>query len=225
MQFVAPDILAEARGLSIAFSAPVFAVGFLLWILGWRTHRFWIVLAATAGAGITGLSSSAAPGAQALTVGLLLAVAAGALALPLVRVVAFAAGGLAVWLAVRATIPAWDAPLLFFLAGGLLGLLLFRIWTMALTSCAGTLLMAYSGLCLAAFSANLDVVALAEQHTAWINAGCGGVALLGLLIQLVLDRSRGKGKGRRPARPKPEPAPSYNGRSWWGVRQAYRRAG
>jgi hypothetical protein len=225
MQLVTPDILAEARGLSVAISATTFAVGFLLWVLGWRGHRFWIVLAATAGAGIAGLSSSPSPGTQALAAGLLLAVAAGALALPLVRVVAFAAGGLAVWLGVHASLPAWDVPLLCFLSGGLLGLLLFRLWTMALTSCAGTLLMAYSGLCLAADSANLDVVGLAERQATWINVGCGGVALVGLLVQLVLDRGRGKAKGRRSARPKPEPMPSYAGRSWWGARQLYRRAG
>src|SRR5205085_3044818 len=96
-------------------------------------------------AGIFGLLSPPAGRLPPLVLGLLLAVAAGVLALALVRVVAFAAGGAAAWLAVHTFAPpAWDEPLVCFIVGGLAGLLLFRVWTMVLTSFAGTLLMSYS---------------------------------------------------------------------------------
>src|SRR5262245_66462146 len=101
MHLLAPDVLAEARGLSVAVSATGLAVGVMLWLLGWWGHRFWIVLAATLGAGILGLCSGPAYGAQPLVAGLLSAVAAGALALALVRVVAWLAGVRAGWVAVR----------------------------------------------------------------------------------------------------------------------------
>jgi len=45
--------------------------------------------------------------------------------------------------------PTWDEPLVSFVAGGLVGLVLFRVWMMALTSILGTLLVGYSSLCLA----------------------------------------------------------------------------
>jgi len=65
-------------------------------------------------------------GVQPLLAGLLLAVAAGLLALALVRVIAFAAGGIAAVYGVRLLPPApWQEPLICFLGGGLLGLLLF----------------------------------------------------------------------------------------------------
>src|SRR5207244_2392923 len=169
----APDILEAAQGLSVTLSIVVLGLGFLIWLLGWRGHRFWIVLAATAGAGILGLSPGPVSRVPPLVAGLLLAVAAGALALALVRVVAFAAGGFATWSLLHAFLPGWDEPLVCFLLGGLTALLLFRAWTMALSSLIGTLLMAYSGLCLAYRIGNVDVVALAQNRTVLLNWVCG----------------------------------------------------
>src|SRR5262245_29579046 len=134
MQLVWPEVLAEVSSLSLAVSGTGLALGVLLWLFGWVGHRFWIVLLATAGAGVLGLYLNPVFGAYALLVGGLLAVAAGVLALSLVRVVAFTAGGAALWLGVRAFAPAWNEPLVCFLVGGLVGVLLFRLWTMALTS-------------------------------------------------------------------------------------------
>ena len=57
MHLVAPDILAEGHGLSSALSAAGLVLGLLLWLFGWRAHRFWIVLIATVSAGISGLYS------------------------------------------------------------------------------------------------------------------------------------------------------------------------
>jgi hypothetical protein len=191
MQFFAPDILEQARGLSVGLTGAGLAIGLLLWLTGWIGHRFWIVLAATLVAGVFGLLSPAAGPVPPLVMGLLLAVAAGVLALALVRLVAFAAGGLAVWLAVRTLAPpAWDVPLVCLLGGGLVGLGLFRVWTMALTSFAGTLLMGYCGLSLADYLGKLDAVAMAQQRVLLLNTFCGGLTLVGLLIQFLLERRR-----------------------------------
>ena len=226
MQFIVPDILSDVAGFSPAVSCPAFALGLLLWLLGWRRHRFWIVFLATFASGLVGLYSGAGHATQPIVAGILLAVAMGAMALALVRVIAFGAGGVAATVAMHALAPPWQQPLIAFLAGGLVGLLLFRVWMMVLTSAAGTLLMAYSGLCLVKTSGKLDVVALAEKQTTLISSICAGVAVLGLVVQLLLDRSR---KPKKKPTPKPAPvlAPAPPPpRPWWSrIEQLYRRAG
>jgi hypothetical protein len=147
MQFIVPDIIAEGRGLSVPVCVAGIAIGFLLWLTGWWAHRFWIVLVSTVVAGVVGLLKGPGFRIQPLLAALLLAVAAGLLALALVRVVAFAAGGMAAWMAVQALAPpSWHEPLVCFLVGGLVGLFLFRVWTMMLTSFMGALWMGYFGL-------------------------------------------------------------------------------
>jgi hypothetical protein len=225
MHLLSPGVLAEACGFSVAACATGLVLGLLLWLLGWRGHRFWIVLIATVSAGIWGLYSGPAFGAQPMAAGLLLAIAAGTLALALVRVVAFAAGGLAIWLVLRVVTPSWDDPLVCFLAGGLIGLVLFRLWTMALTSFAGTLLMGYSGLCLAHALGKLDAVAFSENNATLLNAACGGVALTGLALQFLLDRRLGGGKRHDSGSGGHFRNPPGRGQ-WWNVGQwSYRRAG
>lgn len=190
MQLIAPDILQEARGLSVAAYAVGIVLGFFLWLLGWHGHRFWIVLFTTVIAGTIGLSSARAVGVQPFAAGLLLAIAAGMLALSLSRFLAFAAGGAAAWLLVRSTAPAWDEPLLSFLGGGLVGLLLFRAWTMALTSLGGTLVMAYSLLGLLDHFGKIDAVTWAERRPTLLNSICVVAALIGWLVQFSMERSR-----------------------------------
>ena len=225
MQLVLPDILDEVRGFSPLFSCLAVILGLLLWLLGWRGHRFWIVLIATIVAGVAGLLySGPAHTTQPIVAGLLLAMSAGVMALALVRLIAFAAGGAAAFLAVHALAPQWQQPLLSFLAGGLFSLVLFRLWTIAVTSAAGTLLLAYSSLCLLNAFGKVDVVALAERRVTAINCICGGVALLGLIAQLVLDRLR----SRRPSPERSEkpPAQPPAPRHWWSrAEHLYRRAG
>jgi hypothetical protein len=239
MHLLAPDILAEARGLSPAISGAGLAVGLALWVLGWRGHRFWIVLATTVGAGLFALTTGPVTGVQPLVVALLLAVSAGVLALPLSRVIAFSAGGLAVWLLVHASVPSLDEPLICFLAGGLLGMVLFRFWTMALTSFAGTLLMGYCGLCLADWLGKLDSVDWSTRHHALLNWSCGGVAAVGWLIQFLLERWRVRKKQQKKEeehetkeKEKKDSGKRYSSSkkgsaSWWswGFKDDYRRAG
>jgi hypothetical protein len=223
MTLLAPDILEEARGLSVAVSVTGLVLGFLLWVLGWRGHRFWIVLAATVSAGVAGLSLGPSYGASPEAAGLLLAIAAGVLALALARVVAFVAGGVAGWTAVHALVPTWNEPLVCFLVCGLVGLLLFRLWTMALTSFGGAVLMVYSCLCLLDRFGTLNVVQLAETQVLLLNWSCAGLTLMGMLVQFVLDRRRkrpaSRGKDHRfrsaPSRRREEaPLPPENKRGW-----------
>ena len=190
MQLIAPDILQDARDLSVAAYSVGIVLGFFLWLLGWHGHRFWIVLFTTVVAGIVGLSSARAAGVQPFVAGLLLAIAAGTLALALSRVLAFAAGGAAAWLIVRSVAPAWDEPLLCFLGGGLVGLLLFRAWTMALTSLGGTLVMAYSVLGLIDHFGKIDAVTWAERRSVLLNSLCLVAALVGWGLQFTIERAR-----------------------------------
>jgi MFS family permease len=227
LQFIAPDVIGDLRGISVAVAGAGVVVGLVLWITGWWAHRFWIVLLSTLAAGIFGLLSTPAPHVQPLVAGLLLAVAAGLLALALVRVVAFAAGGAASMLLVHAMAPsAWDEPLISFLVGGLIGLLLFRLWTMVLTSFAASLIMAYFGLCLADSLGKLDAVIYAEQHGLLLNWVCGGVTLGGAIIQFFLERWRLQNERRRLEEGYAVyHRPSFWDARWWGWgRQNYRRA-
>lgn len=188
MHLIAPDIMESVLGLSLPATVVGLVLGLLLWLSGWWGHRFWIVLFITVAAGIVGMVSGQAVGLKPTVTGLLLAVSAGMMALALVRLVAFFAGGAAVCLALQLLVPAWEDRFIGFLAGGLAGLLLFRLWTMTLTSFAGTLMMAYSGLALLDRFGKLDAANLAQQRTSLLNWGCAGVVLLGVLVQYVIER-------------------------------------
>lgn len=190
MQLLAPDILSEGRGLSLAVSATGLVVGVLLWLFGWRCHRFWIVLAATVCAGIWGMACCPVQGAQPLVVGLLVAVAAGALALSLVHAVLFAAGGITLWMLIHATMPSWADPVVCVVAGGLVAMVLMRFWTMLLTSFSGALLMGYSALLLVDRLGKLDASAWAEKHAAVLSWSVVGVALVGWVVQFLMEMRR-----------------------------------
>ena len=190
MRLLAPDLLLDARELSVAVTAGGVALGLLLWLLGWRAHRFWIVLSATFAGGVAGMVSSPTYEVQPRVAGLLAAVASGVLALALVRVLAFAAGGLAACLLVHTLAPAWDQPLVALLVGGLLGVFLFRLGIMMLTSVAGTLLVGYCALCLLDRLGTLNAALWADSHAALLNWLCGGGAVGGVLTQFLTERRR-----------------------------------
>src|SRR5260370_1371229 len=71
MQLLAPDILSEARELSLPLVLTGLGVGLMIWLLGWQAHRFWLVLVTTVGAGVFGLYSGPANGTQPLVAGVL----------------------------------------------------------------------------------------------------------------------------------------------------------
>jgi hypothetical protein len=61
---------------------------------------------------------------------------------------------------------------------------------MVLTSLAGSLVMVYSGLGLFDLLGKLDAQAWAEQRGLLLNWICGGLTLLGWVLQFVLERWR-----------------------------------
>src|SRR5262245_22299886 len=183
MQLLVPDVLADARGLSAGAAGFGVLLGLLLWAFGWRWHRFWVVFGVTLAAGLVGLNSGQAAGGQVLAVGLLLAVAAGMLALELARVMAFVAAGVAAWVAVQTLLPGARELWAVFLAGGLLGLLLYRFWAMLLTSFGGAVLAGHAALALAHALAGFDGVGFAARNAAALNGVVLAAALVGVFVQ------------------------------------------
>jgi hypothetical protein len=193
METVAPDIVADVRQLSAIFPVLGLLIGLVLWLAGWWTHRFWVVLGMTVLGGIVGLHQAAVLQTQPLVAALGVGLAAGMLALTLVRIGAFVAGGYAALLLVHAWSPSWDQPFISFLAGGLLGWLLVRYWTMVLTSLTGVLLILYSVLALADKFGKLDAVLWSERNAVTLNAVCAAMTLGGFLVQFVADWLRKRG--------------------------------
>jgi hypothetical protein len=188
MLFVAPDILADACGLSVGLILATALLGCALWLFGWWSHRFWVVLLTTVLAGVYGLYEAPAFRTQPIIASVLLAVAAGMLALALVRMLAFLTGGLAGLLLVHGLFPSLNQPLICFVTCGLLCLFLFRLCMMALTGFAGALLLCYAGLMVLNHYGALDVVAWAEESWLLLNGICGGLAFVGAAFQFLLDR-------------------------------------
>lgn len=230
MQLLAPDILEEARKLSVGVTGTAFAIGLLLWITGWWGHRFWIVLTSTVTAGIVGLSIGPLHGMKPLIAGLLLAIAAGVLALALVRVIVFGVGGAAAIFACQSLLPAaWHEPLACFLVGGLVSLLLFRLWTMVLTSGLGTLVMGYSVLCILDRMGKVDAVNWCEHNAPLANGALLGTTLAGVVVQYLIERRRAYIRrlhedGYRYSITELDGDRAYR-RSWFDRRRDYRRAG
>ena len=188
MYLPAPDILADACGLSLGLILLTVPAGIVLWLLGWWSHRFWVVLFTTVLAGVAGLHYAGDFHAPPLVAAVLLALSAGVLALALVRLMAFVAGGLAGVLLVQAAYPALHQPLLVFLICGLVTIFLFRLCTMALTSLAGTLLLAGAALMLLHHYALVDAPSYCEQSRVLLNWIGGLLAFAGFVAQFALDR-------------------------------------
>lgn len=183
MQLVAPDILAEAARLSVGGVGLGFILGLLLWFTGWMKRTFWFALASTVGFGLYGLYLGRASGTHPLVTGLLLGLAAGVLSLELGRLIAFVSGGLAVAVAVQTFVPSFPEPLLAYLVGGLLCVVLFKLWTLAVFGFAGTMLLTYTGLILGARFLKMDILTLAKTKAPLLNALVGIGSVAGMVMQ------------------------------------------
>ncbi|MBY0457233.1 MAG: hypothetical protein K2V38_07840 [Gemmataceae bacterium] len=189
MQLIAPDILAEARGVTGAMAGTIAVLGLALWLFGWRWHRFWVVAGITLAAGLLGLNAGRANGGtQVMAVGILLAVSAGLLALELAKVLAFVAGGCGAWLTAQWVLPQAQELWAVFMCGGLFGLLLYRLWTMLLTSLMGVLLFGHAGVLLVEQCWNLNTEAWVVEHVPALNGVVVGLVVLGVLIQALAAR-------------------------------------
>jgi len=199
MQLIAPDVLAEARGLTEAMSGTLCVLGVALWLFGWRWHRFWIVAGVTLGAGLCGLHAGrAVGGAQILAVGVLLAVAAGMMALELARIFAFVAAGCAAWIAALWVFPQAQELWSVFLSGGLFGLILYRVWIMLLTSLGGVLVAGHAALLLLEPLLAFDAVEWVTANQAAVNGSTIALAILGIVLQAVFTRRNRREDEERP---------------------------
>jgi hypothetical protein len=190
MYIIATDILGDLCGLSLGLLIALLPIGLMLWLLGWWSHRFWIVLATTVMAGVVGLLEANAWRAQPIVVAVLLAIAAGVLALALVRVITFAAGGLAGVYLVQFAFPTLHQHAICFLVSGLLCLLLFRWFFMVLTSLLGAALIAYGSLALLHYYEVLDAITWSEENGMLLTIVCGGASLFGFVFQFYCERRR-----------------------------------
>lgn len=197
MHLFAPEVLMEARGLSPILSGIGVALGFLVWVCGWRWHRFWVVVAVTLIGGLIGLQAGKSSGGHILAMGVLLALSAGLLALELARVFAFIAAGSAVWMASSAVFPRGQELWVGFLVGGLLGVLLYRFWTMLLTSFVGVILSWHALLCLLESVMAFDAPAFASEHAKVLTGAALTVTALGIVVQSWLERWYLRRKKRR----------------------------
>ena len=204
MQLLNPDVIAEARGLSPAASGFVLFVGFLLWALGWRWHRFWIVFAITLSAGILGLGAGQSAGVQILVVGVLCAVAAGMLAIELARLLAFLTGGVAAWVGATMVAPGAQELWAVFLCGGLIGVVLHKLWTMLAMSLLGILLCWHTLLAMSEGPFGWDAAKWAGENASALNGAVLAGTLLGVVVQTrtARDAPVGEegGKGEKPAK-------------------------
>ncbi len=184
MQLISPDVLAAAQGLSPAAAFCLLVLGVLLWGAGWRYHRFFVVFAITLGAGVAGLSAGRqAAGQQVLVVGVLVALAAGVLALELAKLLAFVSGGVAAWVGAQAVVPDAQELWAVFLSGALIGVVLYRVWTMLVTGLVGTLVAAHAGLAAAGTLFKFDCVKWAASHPVELNGAAVAIAVFGVVVQ------------------------------------------
>lgn len=190
MQVLLPEIVAEARDLSLPLLILGGLAGLMLWLAGWWSHRFWVVLIATVTAGVVGLYQGNVLGMPPLIAALLLALSAGLVAMSLMRLFAFALGGVTSLILVRWLAPSVEAPLICFLVGGILTTLLYRLSVMILTSLLGTMLVGYCVLCLLGRFSSVDTVAWSLEHTALLNWLCGVNTFLGCVGQFLLSRKK-----------------------------------
>jgi hypothetical protein len=188
MQLLSPEILIEAKGLSPSVTIFGLILGFLLWLFGWRWHRFWVAMSITIAGGLIGLHAARSSGSNLLAFGLLLAISAGVLAIELSRLLAFVAGGMTVWLLSYYLFPNAHELWIAFLVGGLGGVLLYRLWMMLLTSFAGVLLSWHSGFCILQQYAGMNASQWATEHLVLINSLMIGITILGLLAQSLMER-------------------------------------
>jgi len=196
-----PAVIAEASGLSAGASGFLLFVGFLLWAFGWRWHRFWVVFAITLGAGIAGLSAGQSAGVQILVVGVLSALAAGMLALELARILAFLSGGVAAWLAATLVAPGAQELWAVFLCGGLLGVVLYKLWTMLAMSLLGILVCWHTFFAMTETLFRWDAAKLAAENGSAFNGAIAVATLFGVLIQA----KTGQPEESEPAKAKDEP--------------------
>jgi len=183
MTLVIPDILSEVLRLSFGAQIIGLALGLGLWLTGWMRRNFWVAFAVTTSFGLYGLHLGRTTGAHPLVTALLLGISAGILAAELGRLIAFVTGGLAVAVLLQMFVPNFPEPLLAYLAGGLLCVLLYKTWLLAVFGFAGSMLVVYCGLPLVSKFLGINPMQLASQKSILLNGVVLGGTALGMYLQ------------------------------------------
>ena len=217
MHLISPAVLTDAKGLSVGAMAFFLFVGFLVWAFGWRWHKFWVVFAVTLTAGLLGISAGRTAGMQVLVVGVLVSIAAGLLALEIAKITAFLTGGTAAWLAAQSVMPEAQELWAVFLCGGLVGVVLYRLWTMLATSLVGVLLFWHAGLLMVEALGGVNVTELADKHAAVANGVVIGASLIGVLVQAKTGQAEAGGEAAEPKAEKKEKKEEVkdDAEAWW----------
>jgi hypothetical protein len=188
MKLISPSVLQAGQGLSITACAIAIAVGLLLWFTGWRFYRFWLVLGVTVAGGIYGLSQGDKVGMPTIITGLLIAIGAGVLGVELSRIFAFLASGFLLWLGATQLFPHAQELGFVFLIGGLIGIFMYHLWVMTLTSFLGTLISWHGTLLLLDQTQTLKAVPLAQNQSLTLSIAVLVVTILGVFVQITLWR-------------------------------------
>jgi hypothetical protein len=93
-----------------------------------------------------------------------------------------------------------------FLCGGLIGVVLYRLWTMLATSLVGALVFWHCVFLLLEQLGAVDAAAFAEKHAAWLNGGVVVVTITGIGVQAWTAKLQGgvkdeKEKGEAKGKP------------------------
>ena len=205
MSIIATDILADLCGLSLGLIVLLLPVGLLLWLLGWWSHRFWIVLGTTVLAvhrrlrpfGSTELAGFEADPCRGAPRGCRRRLGAGSRARHHLRS-RWRGNGLS-----RADdLPVLQPPYALFSSGrlGLSALLLFQAGGhafMFMTSLLGSSLLAYVILALLNYNESIDAVAWAGANSLLLTILCSVATVAGFACQFFFDRWRSRQAAKR----------------------------
>ena len=120
-----------------------------------------------------------------IAAGILFAVSAGMLAMDLSRLFAFGVAGSTLWMVSQQVLPNFREPLIVFLIGGIVGILLYRLQIRLLTSFVGTLIAAHSVLLIveAASNEQFEPGPWAAANSLGLDIAVVGLTLLGIAVQ------------------------------------------
>jgi len=137
------DIMEEVRQLSPGALWIVVGVATLLLLFGFQLYKFWIVLVSTVAAGFLGLSQGPVWGVHPVVGAVMVGLAGGILSLSLFRLFAFLSGGVTLALVTGLVAPGPAELFVLFVVGGLIALLLERIWMALASSFLGAWLLGF----------------------------------------------------------------------------------
>lgn len=183
-----PEIMNEVRQLSPAALWIAVAISLVLLVLGYQLYKFWIVFAATIGAGLFGLNQGPVWGIHPALGAGLAALAGGILSLSLFRLFAFLSGGIALAVVTGMFAPGQGEVLILFVVGGLIALLLERFWMALASSFLGSWLLAYALMGLLDRGQKLDSVQWVTDNTKLLPILVGAGTLIGAGVQYWMHR-------------------------------------